>query len=197
MGSFHSPNHEIRLAADPSPQGYVMRRRRGRARHAPRRAVRPDTHHDDAGGCLLRVYASSGHRHADLSTATCCFTAVVQRRSARHPRGPRVRPLLRVRYRRGRSLPYFIPLWLPWVVPMPGTLGAVIRIGSRSRRSASSSISESRSDRGFSSSSGARDRDEPIDGRHAGTFVGGSSASRSSFDWSRGSFTARSPTASH
>jgi membrane-associated protease RseP (regulator of RpoE activity) len=133
MGSFHSSNHEIRLAADPSPQAYVM--------PASPRPV-PVTRHvvlfvltlittTLAGSFFYASYATElGTATPNLSTANVLLhglwysggvLAILGAHEFGHYFACRY-------YGVDASLPYFIPLWLPLGVPMPGTLGAVIRI---------------------------------------------------------------------
>lgn len=134
MGStFHSTDQEIRLDAAPSAQDYVMP-------SAPRRM--PVTRHvvlfaltfvttTLAGAFFYASYASEvGSVAADLSTSNVLLhglwysggvLAILGAHEFGHYFACRY-------YGVDASLPYFIPLWLPFPVPMPGTLGAVIRI---------------------------------------------------------------------
>ena len=133
MGSFHSTDHEIRLAAGSPPQDSVM--------PAPPRPV-PVTRHvvlfvltlistTLAGSFFYVSYASElGTATPDLSIANQLLhglwysggvLAILGAHEFGHYFACRY-------YGVDASLPYFLPLWLPFAVPMPGTLGAVIRI---------------------------------------------------------------------
>ena len=134
MGStLHSTDPEIRLDTDPSHQGYVMPA-------SPRPA--PVTRHvvlfvltfittTLAGTFFYGSYATElGNATPDLSLTSLLLhglwysggvLAILGAHEFGHYFACRY-------YGVDASLPYFIPLWLPLFVPMPGTLGAVIRI---------------------------------------------------------------------
>ena len=134
MGStFHSTDPGIRLDADPSPAAYVMPT-------SPRPT--PVTRHvvlfvltfvttTLAGSFFYASYASElGNATPTLTITTLLLhglwysgsvLAILGAHEFGHYFACRY-------YGVDASLPYFIPLWLPIAIPMPGTLGAVIRI---------------------------------------------------------------------
>jgi len=134
MGAtFHSTEQEIRLGAGLSPHDYVM--------PSPPRPV-PLTRHvvlfaltfittTLAGSFFYLSYATElGNATPDLSRLNVLLhgtwysggvLAILGAHEFGHYFACRY-------YGVDASLPYFIPLWLPLGVPMPGTLGAVIRI---------------------------------------------------------------------